>query len=88
MQWSLTDVPTSAGALARLPLAGSAEEFGHLLFEDDVCPLVNNIICVDKDDGLRRFIAATLPAARELRVLCLCREVILGINLGYLTKLS
>ena len=62
LQWSLTDVPTSAGALARLPLAGSAEEFGHLLFEDDVCPLVNNIICVDKDDGLRRFIAATLPA--------------------------
>ena len=62
LHWSLADVPTAAGALARLPLATSAEEFGHFLFEDDVCPLVNNIICVDKDDGLRRFIAATLPA--------------------------
>lgn len=61
LRWSLTDVPTSAGALAQLPLATSAEEFGHLLFEDDVCPLVNNIICVDRDDGLRRFVATTTP---------------------------
>ncbi|MDP6377392.1 MAG: penicillin acylase family protein [Pseudomonadales bacterium] len=59
--WSLTDIPVSAGALARLPLATSAAEFGDRLFEDDVCPLVNNIICVDRDNGLRRFIAATLP---------------------------
>lgn len=66
LHWSLTDVPTSAGALARLPLANSAEEFGHFLFEDDVCPLVNNIICVDRNDGLRRFIAATTPARREV----------------------
>ena len=62
LYWSLTDVPTSAGALARLPLAKTAEEFGHLLFEDNICPLVNNIICVDKDNGLRRFIATTIQA--------------------------
>ena len=62
LHWSLTDIPTSAGALAQLPLARDAEEFGHLLFEDDVCPLVNNIICVDRNDGLRRFIATTQPA--------------------------
>ena len=62
LHWALTDVPTSAGALAELPLATSAEEFGEKLFENDVCPLVNNIICVDRHDHLRRFIAATLPA--------------------------
>ena len=62
LHWSLADVPTSAGALARLPLAENAAQFGDYLFEDDVCPLVNNIICVDRHDGLRRFIAATLPA--------------------------
>jgi penicillin amidase len=61
LHWSLTDVPTSAGALARLPLAKTAQEFGDLLFENDVCPLVNNIICIDKADHLRRFIATTLP---------------------------
>ncbi|NKB97079.1 MAG: hypothetical protein GKR90_01070 [Pseudomonadales bacterium] len=62
LSWSLDNVPTSAGALARLPLAKNAAEFGDYLFEDDVCPLVNNIICVDQDNGMRRFIAATLPA--------------------------
>ncbi len=62
LYWSLDSVPTSAGALARLPLAKSASEFGDYLFEDDICPLVNNIICVDQDNGMRRFIAATLPA--------------------------
>jgi penicillin amidase len=62
LHWSLTDIPTSAGALARLPLAKNAGEFGSYLFENDVCPLVNNIICVDANNGLRRFIAATLPA--------------------------
>ena len=62
LKWALESVPTSAGALARLPLAKSAEEFGDLLFENDVCPLVNNIICVDAEDNLRRFVAATLPA--------------------------
>ena len=60
--WSLAPIPTSAGALSRLPLARSSEEFGELLFENDVCPLVNNIICVDRHDHLRRFVAATLPA--------------------------
>ncbi len=62
LYWSFDQVPTSAGALARLPLAKSAEEFGELLFENDVCPLVNNIICVDADDNLRRFVATTTPA--------------------------
>ena len=61
LRWALADLPTSAGALARLPLARNAEEFGEWLFEDDVCPLVNNIICVDRDDNLRRLIAASLP---------------------------
>ncbi len=28
LHWSLADVPTSAGALAQLPLARSAAEFG------------------------------------------------------------
>lgn len=59
--WSTSRHPTSAGALARLPLAMSATEFGESLWENDVCPLVNNIICVDKGDDLRRFIAATIP---------------------------
>ncbi len=66
LHWSLTDVPTSAGALARLPLATSAAEFGEFLFENDVCPLVNNIICVDRHDGLRRFIATTTPVRNEV----------------------
>ncbi len=66
LHWSLADVPTSAGALAELPLARNVEEFGHKLFENDVCPLVNNIICVDRDNGLRRFIAATLPARSDV----------------------
>ena len=64
LHWTLEDVPTSAGALARLPLAKTTEEFGELLFENDVCPLVNNIICVDSQDNLQRFIAATLPARK------------------------
>jgi penicillin amidase len=62
LYWSLRDVPTSAGALALLPTARSAEEFGELLFENDVCPLVNNIICVDKNSNLQRYIATTTPA--------------------------
>jgi penicillin amidase len=62
LNWSLAHVPTSAGALAQLPLATSAEEFGDKLFENDICPLVNNIICVDKDDHIRRFIATTMSA--------------------------
>lgn len=66
VRWALADLPTSAGALARLPLAKNAEEFGEWLFENDVCPLVNNIICVDRDDNLRRFIAATLPVRKKV----------------------
>ena len=62
LHWSLAQVPTSAGALAQLPLATTAQEFGEKLFEHDVCPLVNNIVCVDRHDGLRRFIATTMPA--------------------------
>lgn len=66
LYWSFDQIPTSAGALARLPLAKSAEEFGELLFENDVCPLVNNIICVDAADNLRRFIATTTPARESV----------------------
>ncbi len=64
MYWSLQDVPTSAGALSRLPFAKSAEEFRNYLFEDDICPLVNNIICVDKDSNLQRYIATTMPVRK------------------------
>ena len=62
LHWALANVPTSAGALAELPLAKSSEEFGEKLFENDVCPLVNNIICVDQGDNLHRFIATTMEA--------------------------
>lgn len=61
LRWALADVPTSAGALARLPLAKNTTEFGNFLFEDDVCPLVNNIIAVDTSNNLERFMATTLP---------------------------
>jgi penicillin amidase len=64
LYWSLKDVPTSAGALASLPIAKSAEEFGEFLFENDVCPLVNNIICVDKNSQLERYIATTTPVRK------------------------
>jgi len=64
LRWSLAKVPSSAGALALLPMAKSSEQFGELLFENDVCPLVNNIICVDGESNLHRFIAATLPVRR------------------------
>jgi len=64
LYWSLQDVPTSAGALARLPTAESAEEFRSYLFEGDICPLVNNIICVDKKDNLQRYIATTMPVRK------------------------
>ena len=64
LYWSLRDVPSSAGALGLLPTAKTAGEFGELLFEDGVCPLVNNIICVDRQNNLERFIATTLPARK------------------------
>ena len=52
LYWSLRDVPSSAGALGLLPTAKTASEFGDLLFEGGVCPLVNNIICVDKENNI------------------------------------
>ena len=61
VRWSLGMNPTSAGTLARLPLAKTSKEFGEYLFENDVTPMVNNIICVDRNDDLRRWIVATLP---------------------------
>ena len=65
LYWSLQDIPTSGGALSRLPLAKSAEEFKSFLFENDVCPLVNNIICVDKESNLQRYIATTMPNRKK-----------------------
>jgi penicillin amidase len=64
LYWSLQNVTTSAGALALLPTAKSAKEFGEFLFENDVCPLVNNIICVDKDSQIERYIATTTPVRK------------------------
>ncbi len=61
VRWNLDQLPSSAGTLARCLLAKDSEEFGAYLFENDVTPLVNNIICVDKHDDLRRWIVATLP---------------------------
>ncbi len=66
VSWNLTHLKTSAGALALLPLAEDAAGFGDALFEGDVCPLVNNIICVDTKDDIRRFVAATLPARKDV----------------------
>ena len=45
-----------------IALTLGCEKFGELLFEHDVCPLVNNIICVDKNSNLQRFMATTTPA--------------------------
>lgn len=64
LYWSLQNVSTSAGALALLPTATSAKEFGEFLFENEVCPLVNNIICVDKESKLERYIATTMPVRK------------------------
>lgn len=61
LSWALGERPSSAGILGRLPLAKDAREFGEYLFEDDVTPLVNNIICVDADNDLRRWVVATMP---------------------------
>ena len=66
LRWALGHNPTSAGTLARLPLARTAEEFAGTLFENDVTPLVNNIIAVDRHNSLRRFIVATLPKRRDV----------------------
>lgn len=60
LNWVMRDIPTSAGTLACMPLAKNSKELGEALFENDICPLVNNIICVDQDDDLRRFMAATV----------------------------
>jgi penicillin amidase len=64
LYWVMKDIPTSAGTLASLPLARTSKEFGEALFEEDICPLVNNLICVDQSNDLRRFIAATIPKRR------------------------
>ena len=64
LYWSLMDQATSAGALALLPTAKSTKEFGDLLFENEICPLVNNIICVDKESNLERYVATTTPVRK------------------------
>ena len=60
LDWVMRDRPTSAGILALMPLAKTSAELGHALFENDVCPLVNNIIAVDRHDDLHRYVAATI----------------------------
>ena len=66
VRWALGRHATSAGTLARLPLATTTEEFGETLFEGDISPLVNNIIAVDRHDSLRRFIVATFPKRKDV----------------------
>ncbi|MEM7016564.1 MAG: penicillin acylase family protein [Pseudomonadota bacterium] len=61
LSWTLEHTPTTAGVLARLPLAESAAEFGEYLADDDHTPLVNNIICVDTDDNMRRWVVSSIP---------------------------
>ncbi len=60
LDWVMRNIPTSAGALALMPLAKNSEQLGESLFENDICPLVNNIICVDRCNDMRRFIATTI----------------------------
>lgn len=60
LDWVMRDLPTSAGVLALMPLAKNCKELGEALFENDVCPLVNNIICVDKHNDMHRYIATTI----------------------------
>jgi len=60
LDWVMRDLPTSAGILALMPLANSSEELGDSLFENDVSPLVNTIISVDRNNDMRRFIATTI----------------------------
>jgi len=60
LDWAMRDQPTSAGILALMPLAKTSAELGSALFEADRCPLVNNIIAVDRHNTLHRYVAATL----------------------------
>jgi len=60
LDWVMRDQPTSAGILALMPLAKTCTELGDALFENDVCPLVNNIIAVDRHNNMHRYIAATI----------------------------
>ena len=60
LDWVMRDQPSSAGILALMPLATNSKELGDALFENDVCPLVNNIICVDRHNDIHRYIATTI----------------------------
>ncbi|MDG1441890.1 MAG: penicillin acylase family protein [Pseudomonadales bacterium] len=60
LDWAMRDQPTSAGILALMPLAKNSTQLGEALFENDVCPLVNNIICVDRHNDMHRYIATTV----------------------------
>ena len=64
LRWSSGEAPTPGGALTRLPLAKTVDEFGATLFDHGVTTLVNNIICVDRHDGIARWVAGTLPRRR------------------------
>ena len=61
IKWTLESTPTSAGVLARLPLAKTAKEFGDYLSDNNTTPLVNNIICIDDQDDLCRWVVTTIP---------------------------
>jgi len=60
LDWVMREQPSSAGVLALMPLAQNCKELGDALFENNICPLVNNIICVDRDNDMRRFVATTI----------------------------
>ena len=61
LRWSIGETATSAGAMARLPLARTTAEFGKFLFEDGKAPLVFNLICVDTSSNMDRWIATIIP---------------------------
>jgi penicillin amidase len=66
LDWVMRDLPSSAGVLALMPLAKNCKELGEALFENNVCPLVNNIICVDKHNDMHRYIATTIRTRPSL----------------------
>lgn len=61
LRWSIGETATSAGALARLPLAKSTAEFAEFLFEEGKTPLVFNLICVDENSNMNRWVATIIP---------------------------
>lgn len=61
LKWVLGAHPTSAGALAKLPLSKNVNEFHENFYENGITPTVYNLICADTDNNIRRWIAGNFP---------------------------